>query len=176
MKSSVNTSAAFVFVTLLIKIGVVALLGGFIARFGRFRSLILVEQRSPRQKLELAAFLGVPFMLGVLTRLLARYQGTDLGLEATVLAGLLGGTIVGLVVGMMVSLPAWLIGGEFLAVPMGVLYAVVAGFARYVFPDKGEGRRVSPFFRLRLYRSLPPRFKPPAMDWPGLFSPRCCPL
>ncbi len=173
MKSSVNTSAAFVFVTLLIKIGVVALLGGFIARFGRFRSLILVEQRSPRQKLELAAFLGVPFMLGVLTRLLARYQGTDLGLEATVLAGLLGGTIVGLVVGMMVSLPAWLIGGEFLAVPMGVLYAVVAGLARYVCPDKEEVWRFSPFIDLSLYRSIRQRFKHPAMDWQVLFSLVC---
>src|SRR5947209_19249040 len=112
MKSPVNTSAAFVFVTLLIKIGVVALLAGFIARFGRFRSLILEEQRSPRQKLELAAFLGVPFMLGVLPRLLARYQGTDLGLEATVVAGLVRGTVQGMAIGMIVRLSSGAIAGS----------------------------------------------------------------
>jgi len=161
--------------TLMIKLGVVAVLAGFIARFGRFRRLILIEQRTPRQKLLFAAFLGVPFMLGVLVRLLARYQGTDLNLEATVLAGLLGGTIAGLVVGMMVSLPAVLIpvNHEILAAPMAVLYAVVAGSARYVCPDKEEVWRFSPFIDLSLYRSIKQRFKHPAMDWQVLFSLIC---
>jgi two-component system LytT family sensor kinase len=162
--------------TLLIKLGVVAMLAGFIARFGRFRRLILIEQRSPRQKLQFAAFLGLPFMLGVLVRLLAKYQGTDLGLEITAISGLLGGTIVGLVVGMMVSLPAWLIGHEILAVPMAVLYAVVAGSARWVCPDKEEVWKFSPFIDLSLYRSISKRFKHPAMDWQVLFSLICAML
>jgi len=128
-----SASTASLFVTLLIKLGVVALLAGFIARFGRFRRLLFIEQRSPRQKLQFAAFLGVPFMLSMLTRLLGHgsYPGTDLSLEVTVLGGLLGGTIVGLVVGMIVSLPAVLIPPhEILAAPMAVLYAVVAGMVR----------------------------------------------
>lgn len=168
-----NSSSALIFVTLLIKLGGVALLAGFIARFARFRRLILEERRSPRQKLELAAFLGVPFMLGVLTRLVAHYPGTDLSLEATVLAGLLGGTIVGLGVGMMVSLPAWLIGHEFLAPLLAALYAVVAGSARYVCPDKEEIWKFSPFIDLSLYRSIKKRFKHPAIDWQVLFSLVC---
>ncbi len=168
-----NSSSALVFVTLLIKLGGVALLAGFIARFPRFRRLILEERRSPRQKLELAAFLGAPFMLGVMTRLVAHYPGTDLSLEATVLAGLLGGTIVGLGVGMMVSLPAWLIGHEFLAPLMAALYAVVAGSARYVCPDKEEIWKFSPFIDLSLYRSIKKRFKHPAIDWQVLFSLVC---
>ena len=146
------------------------MLAGFIARFGIFRQLIMIEQRTPRQKLQLATFLGVPFMLGVLTRLLAGYQGLDLSLEATVLAGLLGGTIVGLSVGMMVSLPAWLIGHEYVAFLMAVLYACVAGSARYVCPDKEEIWKFSPFIDLSLYRSIKQRFKHPAMDWQVLFS------
>ncbi|MHB8654943.1 MAG: histidine kinase [Terriglobia bacterium] len=168
-----NSSSTLIFVTLLIKLGGVALLAGFIARFPRFRRLILEERRSPRQKLELAAFLGSPFMLGVLTRLVAHYPGTDLSLEATVLAGLLGGTIVGLGVGMMVSLPAWLIGHEFLAPLMAALYAVVAGSARYVCPDKEEIWKFSPFIDLSLYRSIKKRFKHPAIDWQVLFSLVC---
>jgi two-component system, LytTR family, sensor kinase len=159
--------------TLLIKLGVMGVLAGFVARFGRFRRLILIEQRSPRQKLAFAAFLGLPFMLGVLVRLLAKYQGTDLGLEVTVVSGLLGGTIVGLVVGMMVSIPAVLIGHESLAAPMAVLYAVVAGSARWVCPDKEEVWKFSPFIDLSLYRSIKQRFKHPLIDWQLLFSLLC---
>lgn len=168
-----NSSSTLIFATLLIKLGGVALMAGFVARFPRFRRLILEERRSPRQKLELAAFLGAPFMLGVMTRLVAHYPGTDLSLEATVLAGLLGGTIVGLGVGMMVSLPAWLIGHEFLAPLMAALYAVVAGSARYVCPDKEEIWKFSPFIDLSLYRSIKKRFKHPAIDWQVLFSLVC---
>ncbi|MBZ5513252.1 MAG: histidine kinase [Acidobacteriia bacterium] len=160
-------------VTLLIKLGVIASLASIIARFGQFRRLLFEEQRSPRQKLVFAAFLGVPFMLGVLTRLLAHYEGIDLSLEMTVVAGLLGGTIVGLVVGMMVSLPAVLIGHEILAAPLAVLWAVAAGSARWVCPDKEEVWKFSPFIDLSLYRSIKRRFQHPAMDWQVLFFLIC---
>ncbi len=177
MSPKAGSSTAFIFVTLLIKLGAIALLAGFIARFGQFRRLLFIEQRSPRQKLLLAAFLGVPFMLAVLARLLGRsqgagYQGADLSLEVTVLAGLLGGTIVGLVVGMMVSLPA-VLGHEILAAPMAVLYAVVAGTVRWLCPDKEEVWKFSPFIDLSLYRSIKQRFKHPALDWQLLFSLVC---
>jgi len=183
MNPFLNSSATAIFVSLLIKLAVISLLAGFIARFGRFRQLIFIEQRSPSEKLEFAAFLGVPFTLGVLTRLLAGYPNlgkptgpfpiTDLSLEVTTLAGLLGGTIAGLVVGMMVSLPAVLIGHEHLAVPMAVLYAVVAGTARWVCPDKEEIWKFSPFIDLSLYRSIKQRFKHQALDWQVLFSLLC---
>jgi len=173
MNPYLNIPAATILVALLIKLAVIALLAGFIARFGRFRQLIFIEQRSPSEKLEFAAFLGAPFTLGVLARLLAHYPSTDLSLEVTVLAGLLGGTIAGLVVGMMVSLPAVLIGHEILAVPMAVLYAVVAGTARWVCPDKEEIWKFSGFVDLSLYRSIKQRFKHPALDWQVLFSLLC---
>ncbi len=176
MNPNISQSPALILVTLLIKVGVIASLASIIARFGRFRRLLLVEQRSPRQKLVFSAFLGMPFMLGVLARLLARYQGADLTLEVTVLAGLLGGTIAGLVVGMMVSLPAVLIAHEALAAPMAVLYAVVAGSARWVCPDKEEIWKFSPFIDLSLYRSIKRRFQHPAMDWQVLFFLICAVL
>lgn len=173
MGPNAASSTAFIFVTLLIKVGVVALLAGFIARFGQFRNLLFIEQRNPRQKLQFAIYLGVPFLLASLTRHLANYKGIDVGLEATALAGLLGGTIVGLVVGVIVSLPAALIGHEILALPMAALYSVVAGLARSVCPDKEEIWKFSPFIDLSLYRSIRRRFKHPAMDWQVLFSLMC---
>jgi two-component system, LytTR family, sensor kinase len=172
-----------ILVTLLIKLGVIASLASIIARFAHFRRLIFLEERNPKQKLLFAAVLGIPFMLGVLARLLTHgyagtglrtgYLGADLSLEGTALAGLLGGTIVGLVVGMMVSLPALLIGQEHLAAPMAVLYAVVAGTARWVCPDKEEIWKFSPFIDLSLYRSIQRRFRHPAFDWQLLFSLMC---
>lgn len=173
MNPNLLQSPGLVLVTLLIKLGVIASLASITARFERFRRLLFIEQRNPRQKLIFAAFLGVPFMLGVLARLLARYQSTDLSLEMTVVAGLLGVTIVGLVVGMMVSLPAVLIGHEILAVPLAVLYAVAAGSARWVCPDKEEVWKFSPFIDLSLYRSIKRRFQHPAMDWQVLFFLVC---
>ena len=151
-----------------------ALLAGFIARFGKFRRLLVIEQRGPREKLQFAAFLGGPFMLGVLARLVAHYQATDLSLEVTVLAGLLGGTIVGLAVALMVSLPTLLIPHpELLALPMATFYAVAAGSARWLCPDKEEIWKFSPFFDLSLYRSIKQRFKHPALDWQVLFTLLC---
>ncbi|MGH9446959.1 MAG: hypothetical protein ACRD3O_14690, partial [Terriglobia bacterium] len=158
---------------LLIKLGVMASLASIIARFGRFRHLLFVEQRTPGQKLEFALFLGVPFALGVLTRLTAGYQGADLSLAVTVLGGLLGGAIAGLVVGAMVTLPALLLGHEMLAVPMAVVYALVAGLARGLCPDKEAIWQFSPFIDLALFRSIKLRFKQPALDWQVLFALVC---
>ena len=171
-----NSSPAATLVALLIKLAVISLLAGFIARFGRFWQLIFIEQRSPKEKLEFAAFLGVPFALGVLARLIGPTGAlpvTDLSLEITAIAGLLGGTIAGLVVGMMVSLPAVLIRHELWAAPLAVFYAVAAGTARWVCPDKEEIWKFSGFIELSLYRSIKQRFKHPALDWQVLFSLVC---
>jgi two-component system LytT family sensor kinase len=183
MNPYLNSSPAATLLALLIKLAVISLFAGFIARFGRFRQLIFIEQRSPKEKLEFAAFLGVPFTLGVLARLIANYPSlgrptgtlptTDLSLEVTALAGLLGGTIAGLVVGMMVSLPAVLIRHELWAAPLAVFYAVAAGTARWVCPDKEEIWKFSGFIELSLYRSIKQRFKHPALDWQVLFSFVC---
>jgi two-component system LytT family sensor kinase len=192
--------APFTVVDLLIKLAVMALVAGFIARFSMFRELLMIEQRGPRQKIKFAAFLGLPFMVGVLVRLLSQsqYPTTDLSLEVTVLAGLLGGTIVGLAVALIVNLPIlliawwvatlsifpafargvppWLIPHyrpELLAPLMATLYAVAAGTARWVCPDKEEIWKFSPSFDLSLYRSIQQRFKHPAIDWQVLFLLIC---
>jgi two-component system LytT family sensor kinase len=56
---------------------------------------------------------------------------------------------------------------------MAVFYAVVAGSARWVCPDKEEVWKFSPFVDLSLYRSIKQRFKHPAMDWQVLFFLIC---
>ena len=179
-------SAATILVTLLIKLGLIASLASIVARAKGFKRLLFIEQRTPRQKLLLAVALGVPFSLGVLARILgakegAGYQGADATLEITVVAGLIGGTIVALTVGMMVSVPALLIphpilgiaSHEQLAVPMVALYAVVAGTARWICPDKEEIWKFSPFIDRSLYRSIRQRFRHPGLDWQLLLGLIC---
>ena len=56
---------------------------------------------------------------------------------------------------------------------MAVLYAVVAGTARWFCPDKEEIWKFSPFIDLSLYRSIKQRFKQPGLDWQVLFSLVC---
>lgn len=170
MHSAVSSATTSILLTVLIKLGVIASLASIAARFGRFKRLLFIEQRTPWQKIQFALFLGIPFALGVLTRILAGYQGADLSLEITVLGGLLGGTVVGFMVGFMVSLPAALLGHEFLALPMAALYALVAGSARWLCPDKEGIWEFTPFIDLTLFRSIKLRFKQPALDWQVLFA------
>jgi two-component system LytT family sensor kinase len=173
MQSPLSQPTHLIILTLLIKLGVIASLASIIARFGRFKHLIFVEQRTSREKVVFALFLGVPFALGVLTRLLGGYWGADLSLEITILGGLLGGAIVGLLVGLMVGLPALLLGHEMLAVPMVVVCALVAGMARWLCPDKEAIWQFSPFIDLSLYRSIKLRFKQPSLDWQVLLALMC---
>ncbi len=198
MNLAIPNPVHFTVVDLLIKLAVMALLAGFIARFSEFRRLLMIEQRGPREKISFAVFLGLPFMIGVLARLGADYATADLSLEIIVVAGLLGGTIVGLAVALIVNLPilfiafwvallhlfptlvssvpAWMIPidrPEVLAPLMATLYAVVAGTARWVCPDKEEIWKFSPSIDLSLYRSIRQRFRHPAIDWRVLFSLIC---
>jgi two-component system, LytTR family, sensor kinase len=173
MQSPLSQPPHVIVLTLLIKLGVIASLASIIARFGRFKRLIFVEQRTSREKLQFALFLGVPFALGVLTRLMLGYWGADLSLEVTILGGLLGGTVVGLLVGLIVALPALLVGHELLALPMVTVCALVAGLARWLCSDKEAIWQFSPFIDLSLYRSIKLRFKQPSLVWQVLFALMC---
>ena len=156
----------FTVVDLLIKLAVMALLAGFIARFSMFRHLLLIEQRGPRQKIQFAAFLGLPFMVGVLAgacwdlphhRFKPGSDGTGraVGWNDRRLGG---GLIVNLPI-LMILMDRYLIicpvlaGASDLAIPsyrpecwrlMATLYAVVAGTPRWVCPDKEEIWKFSP--------------------------------
>ncbi|HSW50947.1 MAG TPA: hypothetical protein VLH09_12265, partial [Bryobacteraceae bacterium] len=76
-------------IRLLVKLGVVAALASFMVRSSAFKRMLMREQRTLNQRLLLAlSFAGI-FGTGVATRVLTRgYQAVDLGLEASLLAGI----------------------------------------------------------------------------------------
>src|SRR5262245_65838750 len=95
-----------------------------LARFHRFRHILIFERRGWADRLVFTLSLGVPLMAGVTSRVILKYDAADLTLEAAFLAGLIAGPYTGALVGSMVALPA-LIAGEFIALP----FAVGCGFA-----------------------------------------------
>ena len=110
--------------TILFKLAVMAVLATMLARYHRFRHILIFERRGWLDRLVFMLALGVPLAAGVAFRVQLRYYAADLTLEGALLAGLIAGPYTGALVGLLVSLPA-LLAGEFIALP----FAVGCGFA-----------------------------------------------
>jgi two-component system LytT family sensor kinase len=114
----------FLLTTLIVKLAVMAVLATMLARYRRFRHILIFERRGWLDRLVFTLALGIPLMAGVTARLLLNYKAADLTLEGAFLAGLIAGPYAGALVGVLVGVPA-LIAGEFIALP----FAVGCGFA-----------------------------------------------
>src|SRR5262249_35208655 len=95
-----------------------------LARFHRFRHILIFERRGWADRLVFTLSLGLPLLAGVTSRVILKYDAADLTLEGAFLAGLIAGPYTGALVGLLVAVPA-LIAGEFIALP----FAVGCGFA-----------------------------------------------
>jgi two-component system LytT family sensor kinase len=96
-------------------------------------------------------------------RILLNYDAADLSLSGTLLIGLLAGPIAGAAVGLMVGAPA-AVQGEFLALPMAVLYGVAGGIVRE-FCRKEDIWSFSPLIFLNLYRIGKTAIRDRIFDW-----------
>ncbi len=114
----------FLLTTLVVKLAVVAVLATMLARYRRFRHILIFERRGWTDRLVFAFALGLPLMAGVASRLLLNYNAADLTLEGALLAGLIAGPYAGAIVGLLVATPA-VLAGEFIALP----FAIGCGFA-----------------------------------------------
>ena len=141
-------------VTLLVKLATMAAIGSVLARSNRFKAMLMRENRTLGQRLELAIWLSVVFGASVSTRVAGHdtYNGADLGLEGSLLAGILGGYVTGLVSGVLISLPALFPGRELLTLPLLAGVGVLGGLVRDLAPDPEEIWRFSPYFDLNIWR------------------------
>ncbi|MBY0373888.1 MAG: sensor histidine kinase, partial [Bryobacteraceae bacterium] len=123
-------------VVLLVKLGVVASAASILARSNAVKRMLLREQRTVSQQLQLALWFAAIFATGIATRVITRpaYQAVDLGLEGCLLAGVLGGYVTGIVCGILVSIPA-VLNGEGLTMPMLAIAGVLGGLVRDCAPD-----------------------------------------
>ncbi|MCS7025887.1 MAG: histidine kinase [Bryobacteraceae bacterium] len=137
-------------VILFVKLAVSASLASIFARPAAIQRLLLLEERTLSQRLRLALAFTIVFGTGVAIRVVSRnnYQAVDIGLEGALLAGLVAGYVTGLVSGLLISLPAMLLNGELLSMPLFAGLGVMGGLLRDLAPDKEEIWRFSPFFDL----------------------------
>jgi two-component system, LytTR family, sensor kinase len=136
-------------VTLLIKLAVAASLASILVRFNTFKRMLLREERTLRQRVQLALLFASIFGTGVATRVVTGvYPSVDLGLEASLLSGILGGYVTGLLSGILISIPA-MKGGEYLSMALFAGVGVLGGVLRDLAPETEEIWRFSPFLDLR---------------------------
>ena len=99
----------FLLITLMVKLAVMAVLATMVARYRRFRHILIFERRGWLDRLVFTAALAIPLAAGVAFRKTLDYDAADLMLEGAFLAGLIAGPYTGALVGLLVSLPAVLI-------------------------------------------------------------------
>jgi two-component system, LytTR family, sensor kinase len=142
-------------VILLVKLAVAASLASILTRSGRFQRMLLREERTLVQRVQMAVVCAVIFGAGVAARVLnpEAYKALDLGLEGSLVMGMLGGYVTGLLAGVLISIPA-VIHGEWMSMVLFAAVGVLGGLLRDLAPDKEAIWRFSPFPDLSLWRLL----------------------
>jgi two-component system LytT family sensor kinase len=138
--------------TLLVKVAVIAVLATMLARYRRFRHILIFERRGWLDRLVFTLSLGLPLMAGVTSRLFLHYDAADLTLEGAFLAGLIAGPYTGALVGAMVGLPAQMT-GEWIALPFAVGCGFAGGGLREACP-KEVIWQFSPFVFVDLHKHV----------------------
>ncbi len=146
-----GNDSKLILITLLVELGVAAAVASSLARSVRFKRLLLLQERSLRETLQLVAWICVPLMLGVLVRVkVPNFLAADLSFETVAILGLLLGPGAAMVGGAALALPA-MVHHEWLALPVNLLVAVVFGAYRR-FSNEEEIWSFSPLIDLSIYR------------------------
>jgi two-component system LytT family sensor kinase len=129
-----------------------AVLATMLARYRRFRHILIFERRGWLDRLVFTLALGIPLMAGVTARLLLNYKAADLTLEGAFLAGLIAGPYAGALVGVLVGIPAS-IAGEFIALPFAVGCGFAGGGLREACPKEAIWQ-FTPFVFMDLHKHV----------------------
>jgi len=144
--------------TLLLKMGAAAAIAAVVVRSATFRKVLYTEIRDTDLKLKLMLFLTPPLAFGVLMRFFGGvgnpYRFADLMLEGSFILGLLGGRVVGPIGGAIISLPAFLIGQEWLSMPVAATAGLVGGLVRQAMTNTEDIWSFGPFTFLGIPRLL----------------------
>jgi two-component system LytT family sensor kinase len=138
---------------LLIKIAVATSIASILMRFGRIQKILLRDERTISQRLQLAFIFSLIFGASSEVRILShgQYQAIDLALEGAIIAGMLGGYVSGLITGLCVSLPD-MFDGKFMSMPLFAAAGILGGVMRDLAPKQEDIWYFSPFVDLNLYR------------------------
>ncbi|HVH27622.1 MAG TPA: histidine kinase [Vicinamibacterales bacterium] len=140
-----------------------AALATMLARYRRFRHILIFERRDWPDRLIFVLFFGVPLAAGVIARLLLNYNAADLTLEGAFVAGLVAGPYAGATVGAIIGLPP-LANGEVIALPFAVGCGFAGGGLRELCPKEAIWH-FSPFVVTSLPRRVWTMLRSLQVDW-----------
>lgn len=140
---------------LLIKVAVSASIASILMRFARLQRILLRDERTIGERLQLALVFSVVFGASAEVRILShhQYQAIDLALEGAQIAGLLGGYVSGLVTGLAVSIPD-MFDNKFMSMPLYAAAGILGAIMHDLAPQREDIWYFSPFPDLNLYRLL----------------------
>ncbi len=140
---------------LLLKVAVSASIASILMRFARIQKILLRDERTVKERLQLAFVFAVIFGASAGVRILSRnqYSFIDLALEGAQIAGMLGGYVTGLITGLCVSVPD-MFDGKFMSMPLFAAAGVLGALMHDLAPEQEDVWSFSPFFDLNLYRLL----------------------
>lgn len=138
---------------LLIKVAVAASIASILMRFARMQRILLRDERTVAERLQLAFVFSVLFGASAGVRILShnQYPAIDLALEGAQIAGILGGYVSGLVTGLCVSVPD-MFDGKFMSMPLYAAAGLLGALMHDLAPQKEDVWYFSSFIDLNLYR------------------------
>ncbi|MEJ5368162.1 MAG: histidine kinase [Bryobacteraceae bacterium] len=141
-------------IILMIKLAAAASIASILSRSNHFLGLLLREERTALEGLQLAGMVSAFCVAGSFIRIATgSYAAAEMAMEGSLLAGIIGGYIPGLVTGVLTSMPAFF-AGEYLSMPLYAAVGVMGGLLRDLAPRAEEVWRISPFFDLSLWRLI----------------------
>ncbi len=139
-------------VGLLVKVAVISSMASMMLRWSFAKKMLLREQRTIHQRLQLGLLFGGFFAFGTVVREVLGYKAAELGLEGAFVTGLVGGYVPGVVCGGLISLPALVIpilmdrSPEWITLPLVMGVGALGGLLRDFAPGPEEIWRFSPFY------------------------------
>ncbi|HWF46051.1 MAG TPA: histidine kinase [Bryobacteraceae bacterium] len=137
---------------LLIKVAASASIASILMRFGRIQRLLLADDRTVKQRVQLAFMLALVFGATAEVRILShQYQAIELAMEGAIISGLLGGYVTGLITGLCVCVPD-MFAHNYMSMPLFAAAGILGGIMRDLAPRTEDVWSFSPFIDLNLYR------------------------
>lgn len=140
---------------LLLKIAVSASLASIVMRFGPVQRMLLRDERTLRDRLQLAFIFAILYGASAEFRILSadKYGAIDLALEGSMIAGILGGYVSGLITGLIASIPDMLV-GKWMSMPFFSAAGIIGALIHDLAPRPEDIWVFSPFVDLNLWRLL----------------------
>lgn len=140
---------------LLIKVAVATSIASILMRFARMQAILLQDERTVADRLQLAFIFSLLFGAGAEIRILSHntYPALDLALEGSVVAGMLGGYVSGLITGICVAVPD-MFAGKYMSMPLYAASGLIGALMHDLAPEQEDVWYFSPFVDLNLYRLL----------------------